>query len=299
MKPGYQTSEFWMHAGVQLAGLLVLTGFVSSSDAAKLTDGWAQCVTAIFTIIAQVLSAVQYLKSRHILKSQAAAAGTTGALYQGEIGGSTAVKSIIAIFAVLLLSAPSFAQAQAPKSQIPPYTLPWRAWVHGQLAATQTPAAPAPTTDPAMVALFQIHLNQQQKIIDLLSQQHAAPAPAPAPAPLPPIAYAPPGTIHYYPVPPGVQQYPLAPPVAPQVFPVAPPVAPQVFPVAPPVAPQVMPVAPPVAPQVMPIAPPVAPQVLPMTPPIPVPIPPLTQPQQPPVAPAPTGYQRFTHALAR
>jgi hypothetical protein len=271
MKPGYKTSEFWTTLGVQVTGLAVILGFVNGADVTRITDGWSQCVTAIFTILAQAAAAFHYLKARTDLKLISSSDPSKPS------SGSPTIPPLAALLALGLLWAgatPAMAQSKAPAP--PPYVLAWRAWVHQQLTTSNAPQA----TDPALVTMFQLHLQQQREIIALLQQQQrAAPQASPAPQPLGPIAYQSPFPLAP-PVPP--QAFPLAPPAPPQAFPLAPPAPPQAFPLAPPAPPQPLPLVAPAPPQVLPSAPPQAPQALPLAPPVPA---------------APSGYMRFTRAI--
>jgi hypothetical protein len=70
MKPGYQTSEFWLTLLSQALALLVLTGGVSAGDKDKLETALANAVTAVCTLVASASVVWQYVQSRTSLKRQ-------------------------------------------------------------------------------------------------------------------------------------------------------------------------------------------------------------------------------------
>lgn len=163
MKPGWQSSEFWITLLGQLLTLLVLTGTVSIGDKDKLETAVTNMVTAIFTIISSGVIVVRYIRSRSELKSQALAA-----------------------------------QDETPPRSMPPLALPLVgiALLFGAgLAQAAPPSAPAclffrqqPRTDPAIMAMLQQLAQNQQTIITLLQQQQKPPA-----APTPMIVLVPQG----------------------------------------------------------------------------------------------------------
>lgn len=292
MKAGWKTSEFWVTTGVMLAGILVQCGFVNSKDLASITDGWSQAVVAAFTLITQATAAILYMRGRNALK--AAQDQPIGQLSPTSMHSNAGW--LIAV-GLVLCSGAAYAQApdRAPiitTATTPAYFLPWRAWMHGQIGANQQqpapiivnpPAAPTPSTDPAVVTLLQqqIQLHQQQVF---LQQQIASVLSA--------------GVAHqsappYYPAPPGVQTFPSAPAYPVQPLPVSPQYPVQPLPVTPQYPVQPLPVAPVAPVQPLPVAPQYTPQVLPVAP-----LAPKAAPQAIPVMPGASAYQRFTHALA-
>jgi hypothetical protein len=70
MKPGYQTTEFWVTLFGQAIALLTTIGVFNSQDAATLGDGITKIVTAVFTLGTSALVALHYVKSRWALKAK-------------------------------------------------------------------------------------------------------------------------------------------------------------------------------------------------------------------------------------
>lgn len=70
MKPGWQTSEFWIAVASQLFAILVFFGVVLVGDAVILQDAVTKIVIAVFTIVANGWVIVNYIKSRTTLKTQ-------------------------------------------------------------------------------------------------------------------------------------------------------------------------------------------------------------------------------------
>lgn len=73
MKPGWQTTEFWIALIGQVLALLALTGTISVGDRDKLETALANLVTALFTIVASTLVVLRYIRSRSELKTLALA----------------------------------------------------------------------------------------------------------------------------------------------------------------------------------------------------------------------------------
>src|SRR5438552_2076485 len=97
MKPGWQSTEFWIALVGQALALLALTGTITIGDKDKLETALANAVTAVFTIISSAAVVVRYIRSRSELKSQALAAvaerypSPPAPLPQGERGAPSAV----------------------------------------------------------------------------------------------------------------------------------------------------------------------------------------------------------------
>lgn len=66
LKPGVKTSEFWVMIVTQVLGLLVLSGHLSASTAADLT----QPITNIIGGVLMIVTAVAYIYSRTKIKSE-------------------------------------------------------------------------------------------------------------------------------------------------------------------------------------------------------------------------------------
>lgn len=64
MKPGWQTSEFWLTSATTIIGFGVSIGLVSVADAATLTSAVTQSVTAVATIAGAVTVILSYINSR-------------------------------------------------------------------------------------------------------------------------------------------------------------------------------------------------------------------------------------------
>jgi len=138
MKPGWQTSEFWITIGSQLLAFLALVGLVPASDRATLESALASAVTAIFTVISSAAVVFRYIRSRSELKGKLL---------------------LLPLVALLLLFGAAPVRAEAP---VAPTCI-----VFGRQR-----------TDPAVLAALQQLAQNQQTIIALLQQQRQpAPAP--------------------------------------------------------------------------------------------------------------------------
>jgi hypothetical protein len=71
MKPGWQSSEFWITLLGQVLALLALSGVINVGDKDKLETASANAVTAVFTIVSSTAVVIRYIRSRTELKSQA------------------------------------------------------------------------------------------------------------------------------------------------------------------------------------------------------------------------------------
>jgi hypothetical protein len=69
MKPGYQTTEFWLALASQLLGVLVLFHVISPQESATLSTALSNGITAAFTIIASTRVVLGYINSRTNLKA--------------------------------------------------------------------------------------------------------------------------------------------------------------------------------------------------------------------------------------
>lgn len=66
MKPGIQTTEFWVTLIPQLATILVVVGVLPAED----VDAVVKMVAGIITGIVSVISLIAYIRSRTALKEQ-------------------------------------------------------------------------------------------------------------------------------------------------------------------------------------------------------------------------------------
>ncbi|OAI46871.1 hypothetical protein AYO44_10470 [Planctomycetaceae bacterium SCGC AG-212-F19] len=159
MKPGWQTSEFWIALIGQVLAVLALTGAIRADDRAPLESALAGAVTAVFAIVSSASIVVRYIRSRTELKSQALASDAERPLTPPPV-----LPSLLAVVIGALLFA-------APLHAAPPP------------APTCLFGGRQPRTDPAVIALLQQLAQNQQTIISLLQQRAPAPAPI-APQPL-------------------------------------------------------------------------------------------------------------------
>lgn len=67
IKPGYQTTEFWLMGLAQVVGLLSSMGFLDSAQGSDFVNAVKQVVGGVIAIVAFV----QYMRSRTSLKVSA------------------------------------------------------------------------------------------------------------------------------------------------------------------------------------------------------------------------------------
>lgn len=72
IKPGYQTSEFWVVLATKLVALAVLFGVVKPDAAETLSAALTQCVTAAFVVGGVIAVSLTYMRGRHSQKEAAA-----------------------------------------------------------------------------------------------------------------------------------------------------------------------------------------------------------------------------------
>ncbi len=80
MKPGWQTTEFWSTTIAQVLALLVLLGILTPADGQTLDEALGKIAAAVFTLVANGLVVVHYLKGRLQLKMGDKSRPTTGVL---------------------------------------------------------------------------------------------------------------------------------------------------------------------------------------------------------------------------
>jgi hypothetical protein len=160
MKPGWQSSEFWIALVGQALAVLALTGAINVGDKDKIETALANTVTAVFTILSSAAVVVRYINSRSELKSQALTATQP-----------SRTPSLLPLIVAALLFWPAPTQATPPSV---PTCLMCRN-----------------RTDPALMALLQQLAQNQQTIIALLQQR--MPPPNAAPAQPPPLIIMVPG----------------------------------------------------------------------------------------------------------
>ena len=67
LKPGVNTSEFWITLSTTIVGILVMVGVVSPSE----SNNFNQALTAVIGGIIMVIPAIVYIVNRSWLKSKA------------------------------------------------------------------------------------------------------------------------------------------------------------------------------------------------------------------------------------
>jgi hypothetical protein len=70
MKPGWQTSEFWITVAGQGLSLLTIAHVITAQTQTSLAGPITNAITAAFTLWASARIIVQYIQSRTDLKAQ-------------------------------------------------------------------------------------------------------------------------------------------------------------------------------------------------------------------------------------
>jgi hypothetical protein len=70
MKPGWQTSEFWLNVGQQVVVLLVLFGVIQPQNAQGVQEQVAKDILALCTLGVSAAAVIHYVQGRTHLKSQ-------------------------------------------------------------------------------------------------------------------------------------------------------------------------------------------------------------------------------------
>ena len=68
VKPGWQTTEFWISLGTNLVSLLVALGIVAMQDGASIQGAIVSAVTAAFALISAAVIVWKYVQSRTAAK---------------------------------------------------------------------------------------------------------------------------------------------------------------------------------------------------------------------------------------
>lgn len=71
MKPGYQTTEFWLTFAKMVLTVLVASGVVKAADSETLAGQITNAVTALGVVLANGYAVAQYARSRADVKSLA------------------------------------------------------------------------------------------------------------------------------------------------------------------------------------------------------------------------------------
>jgi hypothetical protein len=174
MKPGWQTTEFWLNAGQQIVGLLVLCGFIAPQQATTVNEDIAKTILAISVLVVNVTALVHYVQGRIHLKSQQPP--------NDQPPGQGGVKGLFSAGALLLVvwlggsSAMALEPAHAVEKCACPCgpacgcagcecvtiqqaaLLPWRSQIEQRLQKleNQSQSAPAPQAQPP-IAIHQYH----------------------------------------------------------------------------------------------------------------------------------------------
>jgi hypothetical protein len=205
LRPGWQTSEFWIVLVNQMLALLVLAGVLAPADRDQLGPALGNVVVAVFTLLGSAAVVWKYIHARTALK-QAQLPGPQDNPAPVPTLRTPAVVVALVLLGLCLL--PGMAEAQCvpgcpcPSAQ-PAAVLPWRRQIEQQLQQRQQPPPPASQTDPAMLALLQQLVRQNEQILALLSSQQQRQA-------TPPIIVLGPGSQIPFGGPP-LQQIPLGP----------------------------------------------------------------------------------------
>jgi len=75
LKPGWQSSEFWLHLVQQVIAAGVLFGVIAPQNAEGLQNEAAKDIAATFVLVCSAASVVHYVHGRHGLKSLLASLG--------------------------------------------------------------------------------------------------------------------------------------------------------------------------------------------------------------------------------
>jgi hypothetical protein len=146
MKPGYQTSEFWIAIITKLLAVFCVAGVITTADEQKLAATATNAVIGVFAIITAGKVIGEYIKGRSTVKSSFLP---------------------LALLAIMLM--PGIASAQPLTTHHAPLTR--YTCLFGCRCGRGGGQA-----DPQMMALLQQIASQQQQILALLQQQHAPPS---------------------------------------------------------------------------------------------------------------------------
>jgi hypothetical protein len=216
LRPGWQTSEFWIALVNQLLALLVLVGLLAPADRDQLGPALGNAVVAAFTLLGSAAVVWKYIHARTALK-QAQLPGPQQTRTPAPTPGVPALVVALVLLGLCLLPGTVAAQCvpgcPCPSTQ-PATLLPWRRQIEQQLQQRQQQPPPASQTDPAVLALLQQLVRQNEQILALLANQQQRQV-------TPPIIVLGPGSQIPFGGPPP-QQIPLGPPPR-QDIPLGPP----------------------------------------------------------------------------
>lgn len=69
MKPGYQTTEFWLALVAQAVPLAVLFGVIPHADQPAVTSGLTEAVQNVAAVIGSAVMVWKYISSRTLVKA--------------------------------------------------------------------------------------------------------------------------------------------------------------------------------------------------------------------------------------
>jgi hypothetical protein len=187
MKPGYQTSEFWIAIVSQVLSFLVLTHVITPQDQGTLTASVGNAIAGVFTILASAKIVLNYIASRTTLKERHLYRQQTDsrALSAGPIL-PLVVTAMAAFFAGSgALAAQPVARLQASTPAQLCCLLPWRQKIEDEL---RNRSERGPDLGPAVIQCLQQIAENQRTIIELLRElrQHPLAAPSAPAAPAQP-----------------------------------------------------------------------------------------------------------------
>jgi hypothetical protein len=123
MKPGWQSSEFWLAVGTKLIALCVTIGVFTSGQGEDLTAHLSNAITGLFAILALVSLCKSYISSRTDLKQRLIL----------DRPGTPPPESALLPKALALIVAALFLTASPANAQTQTALLPWRDRIEKQL----------------------------------------------------------------------------------------------------------------------------------------------------------------------
>lgn len=160
MKPGYKTSEFWTAILAKVIAALLGGGFIAVSDAQTATGALSTTTGVLGIVLCIVYIATTYIRGRVAQKIKEAQSGPS------------AVPMLLALFlGGWLLSGSHLHAATPPKPKEVPAGLQIGFLNFGPRQPQQQIQPQQQSSDPAVVALLQQQIANQQRQIDLMQQQ--------------------------------------------------------------------------------------------------------------------------------
>lgn len=78
MKPGYQTTEFWLSIASTVVGLVAVVIGLSPADTATVSQAVSTAIVAVGSLVTSALTVYSYIRARTDLKVEALYADTDG-----------------------------------------------------------------------------------------------------------------------------------------------------------------------------------------------------------------------------